>query len=86
MTTDRVVVVGAGPVGLVTALGLARRGLAVTVIEREDDVFRSPRAMGYHWGARTSSKISGCWMTFSPLGFPRSVSEFTRTPRRTMSI
>jgi 3-(3-hydroxy-phenyl)propionate hydroxylase len=48
---ERVVVVGAGPVGLVTALGLARRGVSVTVIEREADVFRSPRAMGYHWGA-----------------------------------
>jgi 3-(3-hydroxy-phenyl)propionate hydroxylase/6-hydroxy-3-succinoylpyridine 3-monooxygenase len=48
---ERVVVVGAGPVGLITALGLARRGVSVTVIEREADVFRSPRAMGYHWGA-----------------------------------
>ncbi|HEY0615196.1 MAG TPA: FAD-dependent oxidoreductase [Candidatus Elarobacter sp.] len=44
-----VVVVGAGPVGLVTALGLARQGIAVTVLEREPDVFRSPRAMTYHW-------------------------------------
>lgn len=42
---------GAGPVGLVTALGLARRGLSVTAIEREADVLRSQRAMGYRWGA-----------------------------------
>lgn len=48
---NEVAIVGAGPVGLVTALGLARRGIAVTVLEREGDVFRSPRAMGYHWGA-----------------------------------
>ena len=34
MRTDRVVVVGAGVAGLVTALELARRGLQVTVLER----------------------------------------------------
>ena len=43
-----VVVVGAGPVGLVTALGLAQRGLKVTVLEREAAVIASPRAMVYH--------------------------------------
>ena len=31
----RVVVVGAGPVGVVTAIGLARRGHAVTVVDRD---------------------------------------------------
>jgi 3-(3-hydroxy-phenyl)propionate hydroxylase len=44
-----VIVVGAGPVGLVTAYGLARRGVSVTVLEAEDDVVDSPRAMVYHW-------------------------------------
>ena len=46
----QVIVVGAGPVGLVTALGLARRGVAVTVLERESGISRSPRAMVYHNG------------------------------------
>ncbi|HWU11838.1 MAG TPA: NAD(P)/FAD-dependent oxidoreductase [Streptomyces sp.] len=50
MKQPQVIVVGAGPVGLVTALGLARRGIAVTVLERELGIVRSPRAMVYHNG------------------------------------
>jgi 2-polyprenyl-6-methoxyphenol hydroxylase-like FAD-dependent oxidoreductase len=44
-----VIVVGAGPVGLVTAYGLARVGVSVTVLEAEHEVADSPRAMVYHW-------------------------------------
>lgn len=43
----RVVIIGAGPAGLVTALGLARQGAQVTIIDREDDILRWPRAMVY---------------------------------------
>jgi len=46
---DRVIVVGAGPTGLLTALGLARSGIPVTVLESEPAVIRSPRAAVYHW-------------------------------------
>jgi len=42
-----VVVVGAGPVGFLTALGLARKGVAVTVIDAEPAIVRSPRAAVY---------------------------------------
>ena len=37
MTVERrqVVVVGAGPVGLLTALGLARQGVGVSVLDAE---------------------------------------------------
>ena len=45
----RVIVVGAGPSGLVTALGLARCGIPATVLEAEPAVVRSPRAVVYHW-------------------------------------
>ncbi|QBF46290.1 FAD-dependent oxidoreductase [Janibacter limosus] len=41
----RVVVVGAGPVGLATALGLARRGVPVTVLEAETAVSFGSRAI-----------------------------------------
>ncbi len=42
-----VVVVGAGPVGLLTALGLAQQGLSVTVIDAAPGINDSPRAAVY---------------------------------------
>lgn len=45
---EGVVIAGAGPVGLVTALILARSGIPVTLLEAEADIIRSPRAIVYH--------------------------------------
>ena len=45
---DGVVVAGAGPVALVSALILARAGIAVTVLEAEPQPVPSPRAIVYH--------------------------------------
>ncbi|MDR7304358.1 FAD-dependent oxidoreductase [Haloactinomyces albus] len=42
---ETVVVVGAGPVGLASALGLARRGVPVTVLESGDSVAYGSRAI-----------------------------------------
>ena len=44
-----VIVVGGGPTGFVTALGLAQAGLDVCVIEAEAGINDSPRACVYHW-------------------------------------
>ncbi len=46
-----VLVVGAGPTGLIMALSLARRGIPVRIIDRKDGPTRESRAMGLH--ART---------------------------------
>ncbi len=46
-----VLVVGAGPTGLIMALGLARRGVPVRIIDRKAGPTRESRAMGLH--ART---------------------------------
>jgi 2-polyprenyl-6-methoxyphenol hydroxylase-like FAD-dependent oxidoreductase len=43
----QVVIVGAGPVGLLAALGLARQGVQVTVLDAEPEVVKSPRAAVY---------------------------------------
>jgi 3-(3-hydroxy-phenyl)propionate hydroxylase len=51
MADTSVVVVGAGPVGLITALGLARAGVDVTLIEAAQPTDGAPSAhdMVYHW-------------------------------------
>lgn len=48
MSADRVVVVGAGPVGLTVALGLARRGIPTLVVEQEPALTLDPRAGTFH--------------------------------------
>lgn len=47
-TFKGVVVAGAGPVGLVTALKIARAGIPVLVLDSEPDIIRWPRAVVYH--------------------------------------
>ena len=46
--TDRVLVVGAGPVGLVAAMALADAGIPVTVIEASPDLPEDLRASTFH--------------------------------------
>ena len=44
-----VIVVGGGPTGFVTALGLAQAGVDVCLIEAEAGINDSPRSCVYHW-------------------------------------
>jgi 2-polyprenyl-6-methoxyphenol hydroxylase-like FAD-dependent oxidoreductase len=46
-TRDKVIIVGAGPVGFLVALGLARAGIDVTVVDTEPSIVTSPRAAVY---------------------------------------
>ena len=45
---ERVLIAGAGPVGMAAALELARTGIPVTVLEREDDLTEDLRASTWH--------------------------------------
>ncbi|GAA1396917.1 NAD(P)/FAD-dependent oxidoreductase [Catellatospora coxensis] len=45
---SRIVVAGAGPVGLTAALALARQGVAVTVLEAGDELAAESRASTFH--------------------------------------
>ena len=44
-----VIIVGGGPTGFVTALGLAQAGVDVCLLEAEGGINASPRACVYHW-------------------------------------
>jgi 3-(3-hydroxy-phenyl)propionate hydroxylase len=54
-----VLIVGGGPVGLMTALGLAREGVAVTLLEAEDHIVYSPRAISYAWPILPALELFG---------------------------
>ncbi|TYL51760.1 monooxygenase [Nocardioides sp. BGMRC 2183] len=64
-----VVVVGGGPVGILNALGLARQGIPVTVLERNDGVARAPRAVVYHWATLEGLDRLGVLSDASAAGF-----------------
>ncbi|KAJ4028885.1 hypothetical protein NW761_014867 [Fusarium oxysporum] len=57
--TDRVIIAGAGPVGLFLALKLAKFGINVDLFERQPDIDDAPRAAGYYGGAIFALKDAG---------------------------
>ena len=71
MTNDEVLVVGAGPVGLLGALGLAQAGVKVTLIERESYIVDSPRAAVYHWSVLGGLERLGLLEEARSLGFAK---------------
>ncbi len=48
MKKARIIIAGAGPVGVVTALACAQHGYAITLLEAEDSIDDSPRAATTH--------------------------------------
>jgi 3-(3-hydroxy-phenyl)propionate hydroxylase len=68
---DEVLIVGGGPVGLIGALGLARSGVRVTLIEREPYIVDSPRAVVYHWSVLEGLERLGLREAACSLGFPK---------------
>jgi 3-(3-hydroxy-phenyl)propionate hydroxylase len=54
----RVVVVGAGPVGMVCALALNRRGVPVTVFEQEPAPVRDQRACRHSFPSPAATRLN----------------------------
>jgi 2-polyprenyl-6-methoxyphenol hydroxylase-like FAD-dependent oxidoreductase len=68
---DEVIVVGGGPTGFVTALGLAQAGVRLTVIEAEPKIVDSPRAAVYHWCVIEDLERLGIREEVERTGFPK---------------
>ena len=71
MQHSDVVVVGAGPVGVLNALGLAQAGLTVTVLEAEPTIGSAPRAMVYHWSVLEGIERLGLLEAAKEVGFTK---------------
>ena len=68
-TVGKVLIVGAGPVGLLTALLLARAGIHVSMIEKEAQLGDSPRALGYYGGCLIALQRAGVIEKIKNAGF-----------------
>ncbi len=66
-----VLVVGGGPTGFLTALGLAQAGLEVRLIEAEAGIIDSPRAAVYHWSVLDGLDALGVRTEAEQLGFTK---------------
>ncbi|MEV0688143.1 FAD-dependent monooxygenase [Nocardia sp. NPDC050378] len=71
MQHSDVLIVGAGPVGVLNALGLAQAGLSVTVLEAEPGIIQAPRAMVYHWSVLEGIERLGILDTAKQIGFTK---------------
>jgi 3-(3-hydroxy-phenyl)propionate hydroxylase len=76
MSTDRVLIIGGGPAGMVAAVGLARADIPVTVIEAEPGVVPSPRAIVYHWSVLEGLDRLGLFEDADALGFRKVDYEY----------
>ncbi|MEU1405665.1 bifunctional 3-(3-hydroxy-phenyl)propionate/3-hydroxycinnamic acid hydroxylase [Streptomyces sp. NPDC005728] len=65
-----VVIIGAGPVGVTSALLLARRGVRSIVLERHDDVYPLPRALVADDEVRRILQAMGIGEAFAPMARP----------------
>ncbi len=66
-----VIIVGGGPTGFVTALGLAQSGVEVLLVEAEDAINDAPRAAVYHWSMLDGLERLGIREEAERIGFPK---------------
>lgn len=81
-TATRIVVVGAGPVGAVAALGAVRRGFAVTLLEAASTIDTAPRAATFHPSTLEMVASLGIWDDFVAAGLVARHVDFWDKPSR----
>ncbi|ASR36989.1 hypothetical protein BAY61_20640 [Prauserella marina] len=89
MIDNEVIIVGAGPVGLIAALGLAKRGIGVTVLDAAGDILDEPRGMTYHWAALAGLERLGVLADAMEIGYLKhdwSAQVFRTGERLSMDI
>jgi 2-polyprenyl-6-methoxyphenol hydroxylase-like FAD-dependent oxidoreductase len=72
-----VVIVGAGPVGLIIALMIARAGIKCVLLEAFNEIIQSPRAMAYGPAAVVELERAGVAAECREIGMEPSDYEFT---------
>lgn len=75
-----VLVVGGGPVGFATALGLARAGVDVALIEAAPVIGDSPRAAVYHWSVLEGLDRLGLLDDVRAAGFVNAITAISCAP------
>src|ERR1700761_239360 len=66
---EDVVIVGGGPTGFINALGLARAGVRVTLVEAGAQIGDSPRAAVYFWSVLDGLERLGILEEAERIGF-----------------
>lgn len=82
--TTRVIVVGAGPVGVAAALDASRRGFRVTLLESQGTIDSAPRAATFHPSTLEMVARLGVWDEFVAAGLVARMVDFWDKPSRTL--
>ncbi len=68
---EDVIIVGGGPTGFINALGLAKAGIRVMIIEAESAINSSPRAAVYFWSVLAGLERLGILAEAESVGFAK---------------
>src|SRR5918993_1209390 len=86
MEKTRIVIAGAGPVGVISALACAQNGYAITLLEAEDKIDDSPRAATTHPSTLEMIARVGLIDQFIEEGLVARFFQFWDKPARTQIV
>jgi 2-polyprenyl-6-methoxyphenol hydroxylase-like FAD-dependent oxidoreductase len=86
MADPTVIIAGAGPVGLLAALKLARAGVSVTVVEALPAIPDAPRALGHQWPVPQLLDGVGVLEDALAMGVIKRANQFRRPDTRAVDV